>query len=137
MEAQHDPTQTDPTSFDPIDLCDLDDDFGEAEVEQREFDPVPDGKYQVNVERVELTRTQTSKTPMLKWTFRVLGPRCRGRLLWKNSLIGTKDNLKWLKTDLTESVSPPAPPSAGTNTTRFGPFRGVIPNTRTPVYAIQ
>ena len=90
MEAQHDHTQTDPTSFDPVDLCDLDDDYGEAEVEQREFDPVPDGKYQVNIERVELTRTQTSKTPMLKWTFRVLGPRCRGRLLWKNSTVGDK-----------------------------------------------
>ncbi|HOM98868.1 MAG TPA: DUF669 domain-containing protein, partial [Acidobacteriota bacterium] len=63
-----------------IDLTQFDEDFAEAEVEERDFEPIPDGKYQVNVERVELTRAQTSGNPMLKWTLRIIAPRFRGRL---------------------------------------------------------
>jgi hypothetical protein len=83
-----------------IDLAQFDDDFAQAEVEEREFEPIPDGKYQVNVERVELTRAQTSGNPMLKWTLRILAPRFRGRLLWRNNVMATRENIKWLKTDL-------------------------------------
>ena len=83
-----------------IDLAQFDDDFAQAEVEEREFELIPDGKYQVNVERVELTRAQTSGNPMLKWTLRILAPRFRGRLLWRNNVMATRENIKWLKTDL-------------------------------------
>ena len=83
-----------------IDLAQFDEEYAETEVEEREFEPVPDGKYQVNVERVELTRAQTSGNPMLKWTLRILAPRCQGRLLWRNNVMATKENLRWLKTDL-------------------------------------
>jgi len=85
---------------DDIDLTQFDEDFAEAEVEEREFEPIPDGKYQVNVERVELTRAQTSGNPMLKWTLRILAPRFRGRLLWRNNVMVSRENIKWLKTDL-------------------------------------
>jgi len=85
---------------DDIDLTQFDDDFAEAEVEERDFEPIPDGKYQVNVERVELTRAQTSGNPMLKWTLRIISPRFRGRLLWRNNVMATRENIKWLKTDL-------------------------------------
>ena len=85
---------------DDIDLAQFDDDFAEAEVEDREFEPIPDGKYQVNVERVELTRAQTSGNPMLKWTLRIIAPRFRGRLLWRNNVMVSRENIKWLKTDL-------------------------------------
>lgn len=83
-----------------IDLAQFDDDFAQAEVEKREFEPIPDGKYQVNVERVELTRAQTSGNPMLKWTLRIIAPRFRRRLLWRNNVMATRENIKWLKTDL-------------------------------------
>lgn len=83
-----------------IDLTQFDDDFAEAEVEEREFDDVPDGKYQVKVDKVELTKAQSSGNLMLKWTLKILGPRCEGRLLWRNSVIASKENIKWLKTDL-------------------------------------
>jgi hypothetical protein len=83
-----------------LDLAKFDDDFAQAEVEDREFEPIPDGKYQVNVERVELTRAQTSGNPMLKWTLRVIAPRFQGRLLWRNNVMATRENIKWLKTDL-------------------------------------
>ena len=90
----------DTTSMSDLDLAQFDDDFAEAPVEEREFEDIPDGKYQVNVEKVELTRAQSSGNPMLKWTLKILGPRFAGRLLWRNSVMASKENLKWLKTDL-------------------------------------
>lgn len=89
-----------PLGSEDLDLAQFDDDFAQAEVEDREFEPIPDGKYQVNVERVELTRAQTSGNPMLKWTLRVIAPQFRGRLLWRNNVMATRENIKWLKTDL-------------------------------------
>lgn len=89
-----------PYGSEDIDLAQFDDDFDQVEAEKRDFEAVPDGKYQVNVEKVELTRAQTSGNPMLKWTLRILAPKFRGRLLWRNNVIATRDNMKWLKTDL-------------------------------------
>ena len=68
----------DTTGVSELDLAQFDDDFAEAPVEEREFEDVPDGKYQVNVEKVELTRAQSSGNPMLKWTLKILGPRLAG-----------------------------------------------------------
>ncbi|MCK9328048.1 MAG: DUF669 domain-containing protein [Bacteroidales bacterium] len=89
----------DTTGIGDIDLAQFDDDYSNAPVEEHEFDEVPDGKYQVNVEKVELTKAQSSGNPMLKWTLKILGPQYAGRLLWRNSVI-TKATLSWLKTDL-------------------------------------
>ena len=71
----------DTTGVSELDLAQFDDDFAEAPVEEREFEDVPDGKYQVNVEKVELTRAQSSGNPMLKWTLKILGPRLAPALL--------------------------------------------------------
>jgi len=83
-----------------IDLAQFDDTFDTAEVEEREFEDVPDGKYQVNVDKVELTRAKTSHNMMLKWTLRIIAPAHKGRLLWRNNVIATDGNIKWLKQDL-------------------------------------
>jgi hypothetical protein len=83
-----------------IDLATFDDDFGSAEVEDRDFDDLPDGKYQAIVERVELTRAKTSGNPMLKWTLKILGSKYKGRKLWRNNVMASKENIKWLKQDL-------------------------------------
>jgi hypothetical protein len=83
---------------DGFELAKFDGDYAAAEVEKRE--PVPDGKYQVNVERVELTRSRTAGNPMLKWTLRILNGPHEGRCLWRHNMIVSPDNLKWLKTDL-------------------------------------
>ena len=85
---------------DTMDLAQFDDDFVSANVEERDFEAVPDGKYQVKVDRVELTRSETSGNPMLKWALKILGPTHKGRLLWRNNVIASKDNVKWLKQDL-------------------------------------
>ena len=84
-----------------VDLTQFDDAFNEAPVEEKkEFEPVPDGKYQVNVEKVEITTAKTSGNPMLKWTLKILAPSFRGRLLWRNNVMATRENIKWLKNDL-------------------------------------
>jgi hypothetical protein len=93
--------ESDAATYDPgIDLAQFDDDFAEAPLEERNFEPLPDGRYQVVVEKVEITRAQTSGNPMLRWTLRVLGPQHKGRLLWRNSVMASRENLKWLKSDL-------------------------------------
>ncbi len=85
---------------DTMELAQFDDDFVSADVEEKDFEAVPDGKYQVKVDRVELTRSETSGNPMLKWALKILGPTHKGRLLWRNNVIASKDNVKWLKQDL-------------------------------------
>jgi hypothetical protein len=86
--------------FADIDLSHFDEEFSAAPVEDREFDDVPDGKYQVSVDRVELTKAKTSGNPLLKWTLRILGPRYAGRLLWRNNVLISPENIRWLKQDL-------------------------------------
>ena len=84
-----------------VDLSRFDGDFAEAPVEEKkEFDAVPDGKYQVNVDKVEITTAKTSGNPMLKWTLKILAPSQRGRLLWRNNVMATRENIRWLKNDL-------------------------------------
>jgi hypothetical protein len=83
-----------------IDLGQFDNDFrGEQTEERTDFEGVRDGKYQVTVEKVELTEAQSSGNPMLKWTLRVLAPKFVNRLMWRNSVI-THNTLKYVKTDL-------------------------------------
>jgi hypothetical protein len=84
-----------------LDLTEFEDDYVEVPVqEQSEREELPDGKYQVVVDKVELTTTKTSGAPILKWALKVLGGPHAGRRLFRHNLIGSKDNLKWLKTDL-------------------------------------
>src|SRR5512138_3236247 len=82
-----------------VDLSRFDNDFAEAPVEEK-AESVPDGKYQVKVDKVEITTARSSGNPMLKWTLRVIAPRCRGRLLWRNNVMATRENIRWLKNDL-------------------------------------
>ncbi|HOP40529.1 MAG TPA: DUF669 domain-containing protein [Geobacteraceae bacterium] len=85
---------------DQFDLSQWDDEYDQAPVEDRDFEPVPDGKYQVAVDRVELTTAQTSGKPMLKWALKIIAPNHVGRLLWRNNMIASPDNIRWLKNDL-------------------------------------
>ena len=84
---------------DRVDLSYLDDEYAETEVPEQEFSPIPDGKYQVLVERAEISTAQSSGNPMLKWTLRILGPAFRDRLLWKNSVL-LSGLLQYVKKDL-------------------------------------
>lgn len=83
-----------------IDLAQFDDEFAEAPIEERTFEDVPDGKYQVNVEKVDLVNAKSSGNPMLRWELKILAPRCQGRVLFRHNVLATRENLKWLKNDL-------------------------------------
>jgi len=83
-----------------VDLTEYDDAFGRERPEERgDFEEVPDGKYEVTVEKVELTQAQSTGNPMIKWMLRINGPRFTNRVLWRNSVI-TMNTLKYVKTDL-------------------------------------
>mgnify|MGYP001576507111 FL=1 len=83
-----------------IDLTQFDDDFrSETPADRSDIESVPDGKYQVVVEKVEITEAHTTGNPMLKWTLRVIAPRHVNRLMWRNSVF-TANTLKFVKTDL-------------------------------------
>jgi hypothetical protein len=83
-----------------VDLSRFDGDFAAAQIEEKEFDPIPDGRYQVQVEHVEITTAKSSGNPILKWTLKILAPQFRGRLLWRHNAMATRENLRWLKNDL-------------------------------------
>ena len=83
-----------------MDLSRFDTDFADAAVEEKEFDAVPDGKYQVVVDKVEITTAKTTGNPMLKWTLKIIAPKFQGRLLWRNNVMLTRENIRWLKGDL-------------------------------------
>jgi len=81
------------------DLAEFDEAYEQAEAQDDAFEPVPDGRYQVVVDRIELVRTSNGD-PMLKWTLRILAPTHKGRLLWRNNVMASNENIKWLKQDL-------------------------------------
>lgn len=81
-------------------LSQFDEEYASAEVEERDFEPIPDGKYQASVDRIELTHSKNSGNPMLKWALKILGPTHQGRLLWRNNVMASSENVKWLKSDL-------------------------------------
>lgn len=85
---------------DEFDLAQYDDDFAGAPVEEKEFEEPPDGKYQVLVDKVEMARSKQTNAPMLKWQLKIVGPRCAGRYLFRNNMIASPENVKWLKNDL-------------------------------------
>ncbi|MBU0607873.1 MAG: DUF669 domain-containing protein [Armatimonadetes bacterium] len=90
----------DNTPVTAADLADFDEAYEQAEAEDDGFETVPDGKYQVTVDRVELTRTSSNGDPMLKWTLRILGPTHEGRLLWRYNVMASNEKIAWIKKDL-------------------------------------
>lgn len=82
-----------------FDLSQFDEKFAQEEVREPNYPKIPDGKYQVQVERIEMVATQTGN-PMIKWQLHIHGPHHAGQKLWKNSVI-TEKTLGMIKTDLT------------------------------------
>jgi len=83
-----------------FDLSQFDDEYRRQAVTTRAKPaPLPDGKYSVLVDKVELAPTQKGD-PALKWSFRVTssGP-FYNRLLWKTTVISDK-TMPILKEDL-------------------------------------
>lgn len=91
--------ETDPVDLANPDLANLDEDFGETPVQEDSYDTVPDGKYQVRVAKVGFARSRKTRSLMLKWQLKILGPTHAGRYLFRNNMV-CKESLSWLKTDL-------------------------------------
>ena len=68
------PNLTDSESTAVVDLSRFDEDYRRAQVEQNAppaFVAVPDGRYKVMIENVELTTAKASGNPLLKWRLRM------------------------------------------------------------------
>jgi len=86
------------------DLSQFDDEFEKTEAAPpNEFVKIPNGKYQVVVDKVRLDRAQNSGALMLKWELIIIGGKYIGRRLFRNNMIATPENFSWLKRDLINS----------------------------------
>lgn len=96
------PLATDTESTAVVDLSRFDDDYRRAQVEQESqpvYASVPDGRYRVMVENVELTTAKTSGNPLLKWRLRITGEDQKNRLLFKNRAI-TSTTIEFVKKEM-------------------------------------
>jgi hypothetical protein len=60
---------------------------------------IPDGRYEVVVVEAQLTRSQSSGNPMIRWTMRITGQTFRDRILRKHRAI-TEKSIPYLKKEL-------------------------------------
>lgn len=81
-----------------MDLDDLDDDYVKAPIEERGAD-VPDGTYEARIDSAILKFSKTQKR-MLTWELVITDGAYKGRRLFRNNMLESPENLKWLKTDL-------------------------------------
>ncbi len=85
-----------------VDLRRFDDDYRRAQVEQApppQYVSVPDGKYRVSIEHVELTTAKASGNPLLKWKLRITGDDQKHRVIFKNRAI-TSSTIDWVKKEM-------------------------------------
>ena len=54
------------------------------------FDPIPEGRYTVTVDKAELTTTKDSGNPMIKVTLKIVEGDNKGRLAWDNFVLVEK-----------------------------------------------
>jgi hypothetical protein len=73
----------------------------EVEPQQKTYDPLPDGKYQVKVDSVAIEESKTSHRLQLKWVLKVIAGAFQGRLIWRYNGFDSTENLTYLKKDLT------------------------------------
>lgn len=88
-----------------VDLREFDEVYDAVEPPARgEYEELPDGVYQVRVDKVELkhskVRDDGGGNPMLVWELRVISPLHEGAKLTRRNMILTEDNLAFLKGDL-------------------------------------
>jgi hypothetical protein len=57
------------------------------DVKGSSFDPIPEGRYNVVVEKAELTAAKDSGNPMIKVTLKILDGDSKGRLAWDNFVL--------------------------------------------------
>lgn len=73
--------------------------FNLKEVKGQSFDPIPEGRYTVVVDKAEITTTKESGNPMIKATLKIVEGDFKNRLAWDNFVL-TEKSLWKLKTFL-------------------------------------
>lgn len=82
-----------------MDLSHLDESWKNATVDDDNRSEIPDGKYMCRIESVELKESKSGK-PMLAQELRIIDGKFSKRKLFRNSLLVTEENVKYLKKDL-------------------------------------
>jgi hypothetical protein len=73
--------------------------FNLKDVKGQSFDPIPEGRYTVVVDKAEITTTKESGNPMIKATLKIVEGDFKNRLAWDNFVL-TEKSLWKLKTFL-------------------------------------
>lgn len=81
-----------------IDLSRFNDAY-RSEADAPAFTPIPDGRYHVEVDTVELGETANTGNPVLKWTLRISNGEHSDRVLFKRRVI-TEKTIRFLKAEL-------------------------------------
>ena len=75
------------------DLKGLQDEIQDAQDNNKEFEKVPHGEYEVKVDKIELKATKTDQQPMVSIQFRILNGKYKNSCLFFNKKIrGTKND---------------------------------------------
>jgi hypothetical protein len=61
---------------------------------------VPDGRYIAKVKEAYLKRSESSGNLMLKWVLEIIGGEYAHTKVYRQNMMQTPDNMKWLKIDL-------------------------------------
>ena len=82
-----------------MNLKHLDEAWKNTTADNNDRSDLPDGKYLCRVDQLELKESKSGK-PMLAWQLVVIDGKHKGRKLFRNSMLVTEENLKYLKKDL-------------------------------------
>ena len=74
------------------DLAGLQQDIKDAQDNNREYDEIPHGEYEVKVDKMELKATKTDKQPMVSIQFRIISGKYKNCCLFFNKKIGGTKN---------------------------------------------
>jgi len=90
------------------DLSDLDTLLAGAKpAERKSSDPVPNGRYQVFVNKAHVDEHPDTGARQLVWELVIMAGKCRGRRLWHKNILATQKNIDWLLHDLQLAGVPP------------------------------
>lgn len=70
-------------------LSDLQQDIAAAEENSRKFEPIPSGKYEVSIDRLEMKETKAGNALMLSAMMTVLEGPCKNRKMFFNQMLNT------------------------------------------------
>lgn len=99
IDGAHEFVKDESINDEVIDLSQFDEEYSNTKVEERHFEEIPDGTYQVVVVDAKV-RLSKAGHPMLSMQLKILGTRYKNQRLFRNNMMTTPENIKWLKTDL-------------------------------------